>query len=161
MNIWQTALLIGATVVALFTWQVERAWLWILAGAASFILSAWWEANGLPLHPAVTALCDTAVCVLIFFMARHWWELGLYRLFQCSVLISITYLGLTMWTGNTNFHYAYIVALEAINWLALMLILGVGFMQGVVDSGVLRDTGSSGAIHRTGKALFAPRSPRE
>lgn len=159
MNEFQTALLIAAAVVGLFTWQLDRAWLWILAGAASFAASTAWARYGLPHPVAFTALCDVGVCLLIFAFAKHHWELFLFRLFQLSVLVSIVFLGIRYMGAPAGAHYAYVATLELINWIALALILGVGFMQGIADRGTAPDPDASGVLFRARQALFAPRSP--
>lgn len=131
MNVFQIALLVGAVVVAALAWRIPRAIMWIIAGALSFVASTAYARFDLPYPPAFTAACDVAVCLGVYFFGQLRWELHLWRLFQLSVLVSIAHLA-----GVIGPHYAYIVALETINWLALFLIAGTAIMARVGENGM-------------------------
>lgn len=124
MNEFQIALAIGAVIAVAVAWRVPRAAMWILAGAMSFIASTAWARYGMPYPPVFTGLCDAAICLGIYFFGKSAWEMRLWRLFQASVLVSLLY-----FVGVIGPHWAYIVALEAINWLALLLIIGFGVVE--------------------------------
>ncbi len=117
MSVFQIALLIGALVTAVLSWHLQRALLWIFAGAASFVLSTAYARYGLPYPAAFTAACDVAVCLLVYFFANLKWEMGIGYLFQGSVLLSIGHL-----IGVIEPHRSYVMGLEGVNWLALLFI---------------------------------------
>lgn len=124
MNEFQAALLIGAVLAALISIRQPRALLWIGAATASFVISTWYSRMGFAYPEAVTALCDTAICFVLYFAARARWEIYLFLLFQGSVLVSTAYLA-----GIIGPHWAYIAALEGINWLALLVIAGTSALS--------------------------------
>jgi MFS family permease len=157
MNSFQLALLIGALATGALSWQLERAWLWIAAGAASFIASTAYARYGLPMPPLFTALCDAAVCLLIYGLARQMWEVRLYQCFLASVLVSIVFLALSIFTPEAASRYLYVTLLEAINWAALLLIAGTALMQWIGDHGGYPDLSSGRHVRWVDRALFAPR----
>jgi hypothetical protein len=116
----QIALFGAAVFVATVSWRLPHALLWIAAGAGSFVVSTAYARYGLP-HPAfATVMCDSVVCLLIYFFYKREWELRIGYLFQLSILLSLGHL-----TEVIQSHYAYVIGLEAINWLALLLILWI------------------------------------
>jgi hypothetical protein len=123
-------LLTGALIVVVLCWQLEHAWLWISAGAASFVASTAWARHGMPAPHLFTAACDAAVCLMIYQLAKKKWELYLFRIFQASVLVSLSVLASHFW-GVAGTKYVYVTMLELLNWLALALILCTGIMQKV------------------------------
>lgn len=132
MSVWQLSLLIGACAASLLCLRLPRAHLWILAGAAAFVLSTGWQRLGLPYHAAFTLACDSAVCLGIYFFGRERWEIGLFRIFQVSVLTSLVFLaGPISLFGATLLlsHTVYVIFLEMWNWIALLLIGGVGLSE--------------------------------
>lgn len=124
MNEFQIALLIGAALTALISISQARALLWISVGVASFVISTWYARQSLPYPEAITALCDASICFMLYFLARERWEIYLFVLFQGSVLVSTAYLA-----GVIGPHWAYIAALEGINWLALCVIGGTAALS--------------------------------
>lgn len=161
MSIFQFWLLIGAVTVAALSWRLEHAWLWIGAGAASFVASTAWGRYDLPMAPLFTAFCDAVVCLLIYGVAKRVWELKLYRLFQASVLVSLVYFGLVMWWPAVASKATYVTILEIINWLALALILGTGATQWISANG--RDHSlwfGRDLVRHLGRALLTPRPAR-
>lgn len=159
MSNFQVALLIGAAFVAVSSWRLERSLLWIMAGAASFAASTAWSRYGLPMPPLFTACCDAAVCFAIYVGAKQVWELLLYQLFRASVLISVVFVGFTIAT-KTGPHAAYVALLEAINWLALSLILGTAAMQRIkADGGGHAFHLGRDIVHWARASLFAPKKP--
>lgn len=151
----QVALAVGAALVALFCiWRGQwRGALWIAAGTASFTLSTWYGRQTLPYPEAVTALCDAAICFAIYFSARERWERFLFLIFQGSVLVSLSY-----FAGLIGPHWAYIVGLEIINWLALSLIGGTALLSWLGNAYGYR-RGLVGYLRGAHRLVWAPRSP--
>ncbi len=158
MNEFQLALLVGAAFVALTTLRLERSFLWICAGAASFVASTAWARYGLPLPPLFTGLCDAVVCLLIYGLARQRWELHLYRIFQASVLVSMVFLILQSWGPAVASRYMYVIILELLNWAALALILGAGITQGIGDHGGFHHNLPRRGLRWAERALLAPKT---
>ena len=119
MGEFQLALMIGAAVTALICMVAgkHRGLVWIATGVASFVVSTWYSRHGWVYPAAITALCDATVCLVVYFSVKEQWEKYLFFLFQGSVLTSILY-----FVEVIGPHWAYIAVLEAINWLALLLI---------------------------------------
>lgn len=151
MDPFHAALLAAALFVALLARHEPRAWLWLAAGATSFTATALYEAWGLGFHPVVTGLFDAVVCLTIYFVASQRWEMWLYRIFRVSVLVS-----LLRAAGLIEDHTLYIIALEACNWTALVVI-GSGAVGGLVDDRVGTGWPPGDRLRR---ALVALRSPR-
>ncbi len=124
MNEFQLALAIAAVGTVILSSNIKRAGLWVIMAGISFIASTVYEAYNFPHPPFFTALCDASVCLMIYFIATRKWEMWIYRIFQCSVLVSLCYL-----MGVIGPHYAYIVALELLNWGALFVIGGTAVLQ--------------------------------
>jgi hypothetical protein len=124
MNEFQIALLIGLCIIGLISSKLPRAWLWLACGTTSFVISTAYARFGLPHPPAFTLVCDASVCLSVYFFGKERWEENLWRVFQLSVLISLLYM--------SNFiadHWLYIVALEILNWAALVLIGGTAILD--------------------------------
>lgn len=153
MDIFQAALLTGACLAALVSFHLPRAWLWILLGAVSFVLSAIWQKAGLPYREGFGAATDFVIVLLIYRYAERRWELMVMNCFILMMLLDFLYI-----TGAINSHFWLIVSLECANWLALFVITGAGITERIrdgegVDYAVHR--GVSGHLHR---ALHAERS---
>lgn len=159
MNEYQAALLVAAGFVVMNSWRLDRAVLWIATGAASFVISAMWEAHALPMPALFTACCDAVVCLLIYVFARQAWELLLYKLFLVSIMISIVFVGFTIFPPKIAPHYLYVSLLEAVNWAALLLILGTAAMQRIKANGGHPVRLGRRAVLRAQRALFAPKTP--
>ena len=156
MNEWQIALLIGAGFTSLVSCNVPRAWIWILVMAASFVFSTAYSRLGLPYYPFATMMADAGVCMAIFFIGKARWEFWLFNVFRLSVLISLVYI-LSNTIGFKS-HYVYVTALEAVNWIALLLIGGTAIQKW---AGNAHELGSRdhrlGRVHWTRSSLIAPR----
>lgn len=150
MNAWQAALAVGAIMTAILVRDDRRALGWIALAALVFVASTAWQRAGLPYHAAATGLMDAGQCLAIYFLARHTWELLLWRVWQLSLLISIFDLA-----GAIPGEATYVAALEACNWLALILIGGTAVARRVDDMDPNRRPvgGLRGAV----RALRAPR----
>lgn len=156
MNEFQIALLVGATIVAILSWRLDRSLLWIGMGALSFVASTAYARYQLPMPSLFTACCDAAVCLTIVKYGRQAWELILYRVFQSSVLISIVFLGFTIFAKSGS-SPAYVALLEAVNWIALLLIMGTAAMQRVKANGGASFYLGRRVVLRTQHALFSPK----
>lgn len=152
MNEYHAALLIGAIVAAALSWREPRGVAWIVAGAASFIATAGYEAAGYAYHPIITGFVDAGVWVLVYLFAAFRWEMWLYRIFQTSVLIS-----LLRATGWIDSHTAYVVALEACNWVAIVVVGGTA-AWGWIDARVGAHRAAPGRLRRAVASLYSPRS---
>lgn len=129
MNQFQIALMIGAIIALLLSTNLPRSWLWILAGAGSFAASTLYARFGLPYPSAFSVTCDSAVVLAIYHCAKEKYELVLWRVFQAMILINILYLA--GWIGP---HWAYIIALELMNWAALLFITGTAIAERIAHS---------------------------
>lgn len=152
MNVWQLSLLAGACAVSIVCLRLPRAHLWIFAGAAAFVAATAWQRAGLPYHAAFTLSCDSCVCLAIYFLGRERWEIGLFRIFQVSVLTSLVFLAgpITLF-GSTLLlsHGVYVIFLELWNWAALLLIGGVGLSE----EWAARRSGGRRGGHEDGSSL--------
>jgi hypothetical protein len=158
MSVFQLALCVGAVVAALLAWKVERSWLWIAAGVASFVASTAWARYDLPLPPLFTALCDASVCLLIYGLARQRFELILFQLFQASVLVSIVFLSLQFLSPGAAHHAVYVSILEAINWAALALISGTGIIKWISVYGDRHHRGHGRVVRWAQRTLLSPKT---
>lgn len=157
MNEFQAILAVAALFVALMARSAPRAVLWIGAGAFAFIASTWWARAGFPYSPAFAVMMDAGVCFLIYLLGQHQWEMGLYRLFLGSIPTNITYLATNWWVPTLDAHYAYVVALETINWLALALIGGAALLGWVTDHGTSPDSLVGRGLSWAKRIAFAQR----
>lgn len=152
MSVFEQLLLCGLTIAALLNWGNWRAWAWLAAGAASYIVSSLYFNAELPLHPFFTALCDAAVCMLIYQFGRVRWELPLFAVFQFSVLVSFTAL------LRLPDAYQYALLLELANWAALLIIGGVGTVR--LTDVVMGKLGGGGhsrsGLSRVVSRIYAP-----
>jgi hypothetical protein len=132
VSIYQKALLGFAVVAAVISADDRRALLWILAGAADFIITTAYQRSGIttPPYPLVTGIADAVVCLALWWFWDRRWEKYLFLIFQLSVLISLFRLIRVI---DTN--YAYVTALEVCNYLAL-LVIGGTHLLGKVDVGL-------------------------
>lgn len=154
MDIWQTSLLIGAVGTALLCHREPRALLWIAVGAMNFVVTAAFETRWPAWHPYFTGFADASVCLAIYFIGRHKWEMMVWRIFQTSVLVSILFIA-----GLIPSHYAYIAGLEACNWAALVVIGGTQGLR-LVDHGMgwNRFRRAHQRLHRLVRALCEKRA---
>lgn len=125
MNIFQIAMLAGACTVALIGHKLPHAWLWISLGAVNAIACDIFYAYNLPYPAAFTLACDALLCLTVHWFARERWELGLFVIFQFSVLISV----LRLWSVIDG-EDTYRLALELCNWAALLMIAGTAILGG-------------------------------
>lgn len=124
-NAWAFTLIVAATVVLYVTKNTPRCWMFLGAGAVSFIASGLFWDMASPelrlLHPFVTFLCDALVCSFVASVARQKWEIGFLLIYMTSAFIS-----LLKAPGFIPEGVMYAAMLEFCNWAALFLIGGVG-----------------------------------
>lgn len=154
MDIFQGALLVGAIGTAALCRKDKRALGWIAAGAANFVITAAYEAYGLPYHPAFTGFADASLCLAIYFVGRYRWEMRLWNVLQLSVMVSILRM-----LGVIQSHYDYIVALEVCNWMALGVIGGTRALQ-LVDRNLGWERSYRGAHQRIHLVVHSLREKR-
>lgn len=152
MNKFEVALLIAAAGTMFLTRSLPRAWLWIFVGFLSFLVSAVWWRLGLPHHPAATLVCDAAVCLSIYSLAKEEYEIWLYDIFRLSVLISLLKL-----FGIIHENLVYAAALECVNFAALLLLGGTGILAGTANDENGYFGSWSGNFHRLRVSLRSSR----
>ena len=146
------SLLIGALICALVSWRNRRGLLWIGAGALSYIVSTIaWRFN-LSMAEVVTGFADVTLCLAVYLFAKYRWELAIWRLYQVSVGISILYLAGNLGITSRWDHEMYAILLEAVNWLLLIFIGGMGVAQRIGTSDV-RAGGLGGRIRDFARSL--------
>jgi len=138
------SLLIGALICVLINWRNPRGQLWIAAGALSYAVSTVAWRSGMPMAEIPTALCDAAICLAIYFVAKYRWELWIWRVFQISFAVSVLYLATNLGLASRIDHEMYATTLEVLNWVTLLIIGGTAALQGFSARGVA--SGSRGVI---------------
>lgn len=88
--------LVLAGLVAWRTRGDRRAWGWLAAGAASYVVSAAWHRMGGPSPFVMAAACDAAVAFAIYALAKYLWELNLGRIFRIALLVNILNVAYTL-----------------------------------------------------------------
>lgn len=164
MSYVDLGLLAGFVVAMVLGAGQQRVWGWLFAGAMSYVVSVIYWRSGLPYGAAVAGLCDAAVCLSVYFLGRYQWEMWVWRIFQTAVAVNLFYLaqqygiparlGL-MWSLS---HNDYSVMLEALNWIALLLLGGTGVLQmagGLDASNAVSN--AAGGLRRLVRPLFRPR----
>lgn len=148
MDIFQTALLIGAVVVAAVNFNQPRALLWIALGAANFVLTDLYFYYAIPWlpHAFVTGVADAFLVILLATFGVHRWERFVRYAFALSVLLSMAYL--LGWIPDRT---SYAIGLEGCNWLALLVMFGTGVLR-LADARV--DHGFMGSGSRTGLGRY-------
>lgn len=139
---WYHFALIGwAIAVGLLAGKTPRAWLWIAAMAASFVVSVVYlnfpGPRWLP-QPGIATMCDAVIVISIREIGRDRWEIyGLGALFMISVSLSLvqTFAIIAGFPPQLPSE-VYALALEIINYLALILIGGVGLLDRIEASDV-------------------------
>lgn len=127
MSIFETILLLVAAAVLLLSLAASnyRGAGWVVAISIDLVVStAYWRAD-LPYADAFTAVCDFSVCAAIYCFGRYRWELQTFLLYQLSMLVSIVDFGAAIWAPGWIDHDSYSSVLEAINYIAFILVGGV------------------------------------
>lgn len=153
MDGYQAALAIGAIITALLVRKDRKALLWVGLGAASFIITTFYARTGGWHPPFFNGLVDTSVAIAVFMLARRRWEIGLFVLYQLSVLVSFF-----TFVRVIDQHTTYVIALEIINWLALALILTMTRARGFTN-GMATWWPARSHLRRAVLALSSARAP--
>lgn len=124
-------LLLGAVIACLASIRRPRGLLWIGVAALSYVNSCIAWRLPLPSPEFFTAMGDASVCLAVYFLGRERWEMLIWRLFQISFAISALYLAGNIGVFYLIPHGLYSGFLEAINWLLLLLVGGLGALQWV------------------------------
>lgn len=159
MSIWNLSLLVGALVAAAFSLHNPRALLWIFAAAVDYTVSVVYWRTGLPYAEFVAGMCDATVALSLYFLAHERWELVVYRLFQISLAVNIFFLAGNLGILPMVSQDTYATILEILNWLALLLIGGIGVAQWV-GAPIAAAHRPAGRVDRALRALRSPRKTR-
>ncbi len=139
MSWYHLALLVAAGVAWFAARKTPRAGLWVVTLASSFVISVsylymykpgwpfvWW-----PPHAGIATLCDAGVVALIFRFGMERWEaVGLRTIMMASVTVNLVQTSAyTLGFPPMMEAKTYAILLEAINYLALALIGGVGILD--------------------------------
>lgn len=149
-NIWAYSVLIAAAIAAVFSYKVPRAWYWIGALVIDFIAtSLYWDFGNRSYHPIFTLACDAMVCLVVYQYAKEKWEAGVFLAFLASVFVSLFRIGLLIPDS-----VSYASGLETCNYIALIIIAGMGIMDAIsVRKGnVFSDLSRS--LHSTRHSIF-------
>lgn len=124
--LYDLAFLTGFAIVAIRVAGDRRAFLWLLAGAASYAHALYIRLGG-P-HPLFAGVIfDALVFAAIYRLGKYEWELGLGRIFQVMMganLIAFFVLDFCSATGDAAslLHNAYMLTLDLSNVAALAWI---------------------------------------
>lgn len=159
MDIYQTALLIGACIAALLNINQPRALVWIGVGAADFALTDLYYFHQIPWlpHPFVTGVADATVVIALATYGLHRWERLVRYAFIGMVGVSAAYL----W-GIIHDRTTYAEWLEVANWLALLFIGGTGMLR-LLDGFLVEQgsrSGAGGGLHSARRFFDAERRPK-
>lgn len=112
--------LVCATIVVCH--RYPRAVIWALAIAASYFISGWWRRSGGGAPELVSSLCDSFICLAIFFFGVRIWEMRVFFVTVGMLAVNFAYLAGLPFLGLLE----YQMALEALNILALLIISFAG-----------------------------------
>lgn len=163
MDVFQTALLIGAIVVATINYNQPRALFWIALAAANFAFTDWYFYHALSWlpHPFVTGVADAFLVIFLATYGIHRWERFVRYAYMLSILVSLSYLA--GWIPNRT---SYAIGLEGCNWIALLIMGSAGIARLIDAKSDRRVVGQSagGAIgrgvHRVRDFWDAERRPK-
>jgi hypothetical protein len=128
MSIYALAFLLTALAVAAFSLLVNhlRGAAWVMVIVANMAMSNIYRLADRPFPDAFMAGLDLAVIALIYYAARHRWELWLWLVVQFSALVSILHLATYLIAPGWIDSEIYLLLLELCNYAAVILIGGVG-----------------------------------
>jgi len=126
MQWYHFSLIAAALIAGAAAWNVPRAWIWLLAGAASFVVSAMWWRAGLPYGAFVGAVTDAMIVIAIHVYGRRNWEMKVAQCFLAMMLVDIMQL-----FGVVQAGIVYSSVQEAINYIAMIVIFTTGAAQWV------------------------------
>jgi hypothetical protein len=151
------SLTIGLIVALAVTVGNVRAWGWLGTIAASYVVATiYWRLGG-PEAPFVAGMCDAAICLAVYFLARNKWEIVVGKLYLASVAVNMVYYFGTMGLVASLSHNDYAAILEAINWLALIWIGGTTSLQLVGEDDGVSAHSLCRNLYRLMHPVFRPR----
>lgn len=159
MDLWQASLAVAALVVAIISIPNPRGLLWVLAGAATFVVTALYQPHALPWlpFPAVAAVADGLVALAILLIGLYRWEMRVANVFMGSMLINIIAAGYLA-AGSVLDPWLHVAILDACNILALAIIAGPSLTLLLEEA---RDVGPRDrARSRLHRFMFAIRASR-
>lgn len=151
MNEYDIIFLVLSLIVAWNVRHNRRAILWLLLGALSYTVSAFWHRLEGPSPLVASAACDALVVAALYALAKQKWEMGLWRVFQIMLGINIIayavpYSIFEAWAGPSiisvfgaalaeqHLHNAFLGSIDLANIIALAWIWLNGAPQNVGDA---------------------------
>lgn len=169
MSVYHHWLAGAAIIAALISWRLPRSLLWIASLTASFVVSVTYLNMPKPAEPGlwwppasgVAAVCDMAVCMVIYAFAKRLWEARLlYSLVLISVAVNLLYTtGILLGWPPVPPHEAYAIILEVINYAALALIFVTGLLSWIGANGHPFSHGFVGWLYSARGALNQGHQP--
>lgn len=139
MSLYEIAFLLvasGILMLSAFARNV-RGVIWVTAIMADVVLSDVYVQYGYPISDGFMACADLLVCGALYYVAAHRWELWLWMTMLASAAISIFHLGVSIDSPGLFGMEDYLTALEACNYVAILIIGGVsGFVFADRQGGV-------------------------
>ena len=135
MSTYQSILLMVYGVGLAVAWGQIRPMLWLSLSAGVMLITSFYWQWGWGNPAFISALIDGAVCLGIYAFGRYIWELILWRLYQTFVLIHLLFL---LSTHGLMFEIDFILlaaAIETVNVLIVLTIIGTAITQRFGASG--------------------------
>ncbi len=155
------SLLIGLCIALAAVRGQKRPTGWLLAIAVAYVASTLYWRSGAPYGAFVGGMCDMLISLAAYLWGKERWETKWVRwLFLFSATINLYQLASIYGITPASLpHNAYAAMLEAINWLSLGFIGGVGLLQPVGGSDASASTGGvRGSLRAIAVALHRPRT---
>lgn len=142
---WYHLVMISAAAgAAVLAWNVPRAVVWIVAGAISYVTSAWWHNAGLPGAAYYGAATNLVICYLLWIFAVRRYEMRVWNCFHLMIILDLLYL-----SGFITDHMLFAVSLEVVNLVALSIIALTGILERAHGTAWnSRDPGWRGVVYR-------------
>lgn len=102
----------------------KRAKNWIIAGAASYVVSMAYQILGFKFYSIFSIVCDSFICFLINFYGKYLWEKILWQLWKISVFVSALYIYGIIYN---EFYHEFLI--ECVNWISVGWIFGLIFFE--------------------------------
>lgn len=155
MDPFELALLIGAVVAAIICRNDKRALAWIALGSLNFAITTTYARYASPAFPAsvFAGICDGWTAILIIVCRRHLWERRLAVVFMAMLLVSF------LRTVGLADRFAYVIALEVLNWVALLVVIHPRIMR-LADEYMARTNWRGGlarSVHRGAARAYRER----
>jgi hypothetical protein len=109
-------------IAAVLSFRNWRGILWLTVILLDYaIATAWWR-SGLANPELVTGLCDAALCLSIFFVGRHVWEMRVWAVYMVSIATNFIYLASNLSGLLFLDHEVYSIIEEVLNAAAIIII---------------------------------------